>query len=166
MKRTSLIPFVTPIHSWISGTYSWQLSRTINHPHKPTRVFCAHFVLTHVHPRILLGRSPIPNCSKPSTLNLEVLSRLASKKEDAPCWYEYSINSIKHWARISPSTRDRISQSTPLEDRCPHRSSQSQEPSLLAMFVCLVSSYAMPSDHSRPTCAIHHIPKPLAHTRI
>jgi hypothetical protein len=41
----------------------------------PTRVFCAHFVLTHAHPRKLLGQSPIPNCSKPSTLNLEVLSR-------------------------------------------------------------------------------------------
>src|SRR5688500_546063 len=36
-----------------------------------------------------------------STLNLEVLSREASEKEDAPCWYEYSINSIKPWARIS-----------------------------------------------------------------
>jgi hypothetical protein len=48
------------------------------------------------------GRSPIPNCSKPSTLNLEVLSRQASKKEDAPCWYGYSINSIKPWAKISP----------------------------------------------------------------
>jgi hypothetical protein len=44
-------------------------------PHKPTRVFCAHFVLTHEHPRKFPSRSPIPNCSKPSTLNLEVLSR-------------------------------------------------------------------------------------------
>jgi hypothetical protein len=25
------------------------------------------------------------------------------KKEDAPCWYGYSINSIKPWAMISPS---------------------------------------------------------------
>ena len=53
----------------------WQLSRIIYCPHRPTRVFCAHFVLTHAHPRKLPGRSPIPNCSKPSTLNLEVLSR-------------------------------------------------------------------------------------------
>jgi hypothetical protein len=36
-------------------------------------------------------------------LNLEVLSRQASEIEDAPCWYGYSINSIKHWVRISPS---------------------------------------------------------------
>jgi hypothetical protein len=28
------------------------------------------------------------------------------------------------------------------------------------MSVCLVSSYAMPCDHSRPTCAMHHITEP------
>jgi hypothetical protein len=33
------------------------------------------FMHTHVHPRKLPDWSPIPNCSKPSTLNLEVLSR-------------------------------------------------------------------------------------------
>jgi hypothetical protein len=32
------------------------------------------------------------------------------------------------------------------------------------MSVCLVSSYAMPCDHSRSTCAMHHILKPLTHT--
>jgi hypothetical protein len=65
----------TPSNPWTSGTYSWQLSRTIYRPHRPTQLFCAHFVLTHAHQRKLSGRSPIPNCSKPSTLNLEVLSR-------------------------------------------------------------------------------------------
>jgi hypothetical protein len=65
----------TPSNPWTGGTYSWQLSRIIYCPHRPTRVFCAHFVLTHAHPRKLPGRSPIPNCSKPRTLNLEVLSR-------------------------------------------------------------------------------------------
>jgi hypothetical protein len=30
----------------------------------------------------------------------------------------------------------------------------------LATSVCLVSSYAMPCDHSGPTCAMHHIPQP------
>jgi hypothetical protein len=68
-------PIVTPVQSRTGGTYSWQLSRIIYCPHTPTRVFCAHFVLTHAPPRKLPGRSPIPNCSKPSTLNLEVLSR-------------------------------------------------------------------------------------------
>ena len=34
---------------------------------------------------------PIPNFSKPSMFNLEVLSRQASEKEDAPCWYGYSL---------------------------------------------------------------------------
>jgi len=29
-----------------------------------------------------------------STLNPEILSRHASEKEDAPCCFEYSINSI------------------------------------------------------------------------
>jgi hypothetical protein len=65
----------TSSNPWTSGTYSWQLSRIIYRPHRPTRVYCAHFVLTHVHPRKLHGRSPIPNCSKPSMLNLEILSR-------------------------------------------------------------------------------------------
>jgi hypothetical protein len=65
----------TPSNPWTGGTYSWQLSRIIYRPHRPTRVFCAHFVLTHAHPRKLPGWSPIPNCSKSSTLNLEVLSR-------------------------------------------------------------------------------------------
>jgi hypothetical protein len=50
------------------------------------------------------------DCSRASTLNLEVLSRQAIEKEDAPCWYEYSISTIKQWVRISPSTRARISQ--------------------------------------------------------
>jgi hypothetical protein len=93
----------TPSNPWTSGTYSSQLSRIIYHPHRPTRVFCAHFVLTHAHLGKLPGRSPILNCSNPSTLNLEVLSREASEKQDAPFLYGYSINSIKSWVRISPS---------------------------------------------------------------
>jgi hypothetical protein len=84
----------TPSNPWIDSTYSWQLARIIYCPHRPTRVFCAHFVLTHAHSRKLPGQSPIPNCSKLSTLNLDVLSKQASEKEDAPCWYGYSINSI------------------------------------------------------------------------
>jgi hypothetical protein len=88
----------TSSNPWTGGTYSWQLSTII---YCPTRVFCAHFVLTHAHPRKLPSQSPIPNCSKPSTFNLEVILRYASEKEVAPYWYEYSINSIKPWARIS-----------------------------------------------------------------
>jgi hypothetical protein len=45
----------TPSNPWTSGTYSWQLYRIIYCPHRPTRVFCAHFVLTHAHPRKLPG---------------------------------------------------------------------------------------------------------------
>jgi hypothetical protein len=55
--------------------------------------------------------------------------------------------------------RARISQSTPLEDRRPRRSTPIQEPPLLAMSVCLVSSYAITCDHSRPTCTMRHIPE-------
>jgi hypothetical protein len=33
----------TPSNPWHSGTYSWQLSRIIYCPHRPTRVFCVHF---------------------------------------------------------------------------------------------------------------------------
>jgi hypothetical protein len=55
--------------------YFWQLSSIIYCPHRPTRFFCAHFVLTHAHPRKLSGWSTILNCFKPSTLNLKVLLR-------------------------------------------------------------------------------------------
>jgi hypothetical protein len=57
-------------------------------------------------------------------------------------------------------TGARISQSTPLEDRRPCRSTLIQGPPLLAMYVCLVSSYDMPCDHSGPTCIMCHIPEP------
>jgi hypothetical protein len=59
-----------------------------------------------------------------------------------------------------PIPRARISQSTPLEDRCPRWPTLIQEPPLLATYVCLESSYAMPCDHSGPTCAMHHISDP------
>jgi hypothetical protein len=68
--------------NWRPKMCQQQLCRIIYCSHRPTRVFCAHFVLTHVHPRKLLSRSLIPNCSNPSMLNLEVLSRQASEKED------------------------------------------------------------------------------------
>jgi hypothetical protein len=85
---------------------------------------------------------------------------MAFEKEDAPYWYGYSINSIKPWARTSPSQGPGYHNPPPLEDRRPHQSTPIQEPPLLAMSVCLVSSYAMPCDHSGPTCAMCHIPKP------
>jgi hypothetical protein len=150
----------TPSNPWIDSTYSWQLARIIYCPHRPTRVFCAHFVLTHAHSRKLPGQSPIPNCSKLSTLNLDVLSKQASEKEDAPCWYGYSINSINPWARIAPSHGPGYHNSPPLEDRRPFRSTPIQEPPLLAKSVWLVLSYDMPCDHFGPTCAMRHIPKP------
>jgi hypothetical protein len=40
----------------------------------------------------------------------------ASKKEDAPCWYGYSINSIKPCARISYNVYSLVSFSHPLRD--------------------------------------------------
>jgi hypothetical protein len=54
----------------------------------------------------------------------------------------------------------RISQSTPLEDRRPRRSTPIQEHLLLATSMCLVSSYAMPCDHAMLTCVMRHIPEP------
>jgi hypothetical protein len=48
--------FNTPSNPWTGGTYSWQLSRIIYRPHRPTQVFCVRFVLTHAHPRKLPGR--------------------------------------------------------------------------------------------------------------
>jgi hypothetical protein len=66
-----------------------------------------------------------------------------------------------------PIPGGRISQSTPLEDRHPRRSTPIQERPLLAMYVCLVSSYAMPCDHSGPTSAMRHIPElPNPHTPV
>jgi hypothetical protein len=54
---------------------------------------------------------------------------------------------------IHPLRRLTSSSSTPI-----------QQPPLLATSVCLVSSYAIPCDHSRPTCAMCHITEPLTHT--
>jgi hypothetical protein len=53
----------------------------------------------------------------------------------------------------------------PLEDQRPRQSTLSQEPPLLATYVCPVSSYDMPCDHSGPTCDMHHMLELLAHTR-
>jgi hypothetical protein len=54
----------------------------------------------------------------------------------------------------------------PLEDWRPRRSTPIHELPLLATSVCLLSSYVMSCDNSRPTYAIHHIPKPITpHTR-
>jgi hypothetical protein len=51
-------------------------------------------------PRPLPVGHPSQNCSSPSTLNLEVLSRQASEKEDAPCWYEALGQDITiHWSQ-------------------------------------------------------------------
>jgi hypothetical protein len=55
----------------------------------------------------------------------------------------------------------------PLEDRRPRWSIPIQKHPNLAMSVCLVSSYAMPFDHSGPTCAMRHIPElPSPHTPV
>jgi hypothetical protein len=80
------------------------------------------------------------------------------RKPKAP--NRYYINSIKPWARKSPSQGQDITIHPPLEDRRLHRSTPIQGPSLLATVVCLVSSYTMPCDHSGPTCAMRHIPEP------
>jgi hypothetical protein len=53
---------------------------------------------------------PSQNCSKPSALHSKVILRYASKKEGAPWWYEYFIDPIKPWDRISQSTYTEISQ--------------------------------------------------------
>jgi hypothetical protein len=56
---------------------------------------------------------------------------------------------------------------SPLEDRRPRRSTPILKPPLLATYVCLVSSYVMPCDHSGPTCDMRHIPKPpIPHTPV
>jgi hypothetical protein len=72
----------TPSNPWTGGTYSCQLSRIIYCPHRPTRVFCAHFVLTHAHPRktSLVGH---PSQIAPSQVRLTwrfLRDRLPKKK--------------------------------------------------------------------------------------
>jgi hypothetical protein len=63
-------------------------------------ILCALFPHT-CSPRKTFWSATHPKIAPASTLNLEVLLRQASEKEDAPCWYEYSINPIKPWTRIS-----------------------------------------------------------------
>ena len=43
-------PLVTQLsHSRAGSSYSWQLSKILDRPHKSTRVFSASFVLTRAH---------------------------------------------------------------------------------------------------------------------
>jgi hypothetical protein len=59
-RGSAMILFVTPRPHRASSTYSWQLSKIIDHLHKTTWVFCVHFILTRAHPKKPSGRSPIP----------------------------------------------------------------------------------------------------------
>jgi hypothetical protein len=71
----------TPSNPWTGDTYSWQLSRIIYRPHKPTRVFCAYFILTRAHPRKLPDRSPIQIAPNQARLSWRFFwDRLPKKK--------------------------------------------------------------------------------------
>jgi hypothetical protein len=50
-------------------------------------------------------------------LNFGVLSRWASRKEVATCWYEYPINPVKPWAEMLQLEPDLV----PLRQRQPHQ---------------------------------------------
>jgi hypothetical protein len=74
--------------------------------HRPTLVFPAHIVLTRAHlgmtsrsvtlRQIALGQA--------CTLNLRVICGWASGKKCATCIYEYHINPIEPWAKMSHSS--------------------------------------------------------------
>jgi hypothetical protein len=71
----------------------------------------------------------------------------------------YSINSIKSWARISPSRGQDII-IHPLRRLTSSLVNPNLGTPLLDTFVCLVSSYVMSCDHFGPTYVMRHIPEP------
>jgi hypothetical protein len=68
----------------------------LNWPNRLTYVFPVH----SCHVLILPGRLLQAKYAQP-----RVLWKWASRKEDASCWYEYSINPFKSWARMSHKGR-------------------------------------------------------------
>jgi hypothetical protein len=103
--------------------------------------FTLLFCYLYIQPNLLSWRSGHPSTGYNSV-------PITSKKEDAPCWYENSIDSIKPWAKISHNPLGLgYHNPAPLEDRRPRWSTQIQEPPLLATSMFLVLSYAMPCDH-------------------
>jgi hypothetical protein len=100
---------------------------------------------------------PSSNCSRPSTLNLEIPWRWASGKEGILCWYEYSINPIKPWLGYdthSPQKTDGLV-GQPQARNFPswHMSMRL----LMAHVPCCVPR--------RATRAMRHMPDPLIRTR-
>jgi hypothetical protein len=154
----------TTSNPWTDGTYSWQLSRIIYCPTDQHESFVRTLSsLKRTRENITVGH---PSQIAPSQARLTwrfFRHRLPKKKMHLICMNTLLILLILGPRYPIPGAR--ISQSTPLEDRRPRRSTSIQEPPLLAMSVCLVSSYAMPCDHSGPTCAMRYIPEPLTHTR-
>jgi hypothetical protein len=58
------------------------------------------------------------------------------QKKDAPCWYGYSINSIKPWARISPSQGPGHHNPLPLEILSHPGSRGNQNPGVRIITMC------------------------------
>jgi hypothetical protein len=134
-------------------------------PTDQLRSFCAHFVLTHAHPRKLLDRSPIQIAPSQARLTWRFFrDRLPKKKT-----HLVGMDTLLILLSIGPGNhhpRGQVITIHPLR----RPTSSSVNPNLgtwplLATFMCLVSSYAMPCDHSGPTCAMHYIPEsPSPHT--
>jgi hypothetical protein len=98
------------------------------------------------------------NYSRPSTLNLRILWRWASRKEVTTCLYEYPINPIK----------PQVGMAHPHPLKRPTSSSLNPKPgtsSLGHVHVSSASACAMLCDHSRTTLAMHPMPTQLWHTR-
>jgi hypothetical protein len=149
----------TPSNPWTGGTYSWQLARITYCPTDQHESFVRTLSsLMRTRENFLVGH---PYQIAPSQAHLTwgfIRDRLLKKK-----MHLVGMNTPLILLSLGPRypiPGARISQSTPLEDRRPRRSTLIQEPPLLATSMSLVSSYAMPCDHSGPTCAMRHIPEP------
>jgi hypothetical protein len=70
-------------------------------PHRPILVFSAHFIITRAHPGST-SRSVTHRQIAPGQACLTWSSfQMSFRKKGIPCWYEYPINPIKPWAKIS-----------------------------------------------------------------
>jgi hypothetical protein len=101
-RGSALIPLVTPRP--IPGPAVPTPGSSLDHissPQTNTGILCALSSLMRTRENLPVGH---PSQIAPSQARLTWrFFRDRFPKKDAPCWYEYSINSIKPWARTSPS---------------------------------------------------------------
>jgi hypothetical protein len=140
---------VRPVLAYAYRTSSWQhMYHTLSLP-EDSRV-----MRTYPYPW------PVRHCI---LLNPRVLCRWASEKEGIPWWYEYSINPIKPWVRMSQSTtlrRPTSSSINPKPGTSPLSHARTSSSGIRVPYVQLAAyvPYRVPSQRTYASYVRTHIP--------